>query len=65
MFCAAAKIVVVHSGEGSTSVLVIDISVMEMFSNEDETLTLKRKQTDGIVFFCGNTASVVRHFGFL
>ena len=56
MFCAAAKIVVVDSGESSTSVLVIDISVlfvMEMFSNENETLTLKRKQTDGIVFVAG------------
>ena len=56
MFCAAAKIVVVDSGEGSTSVLVIDISVlfvMEMFSNENETLTLKRKQTDENVFVAG------------
>ena len=67
MFCAAAKIVVVDSGEGSTSVLVIDISslfVMETFSNENETLTLQRKQTDGIVFVI-YTAKVVRHFGFL
>ena len=56
MFCAAAKIVVVDSREGSTFVLVIDISslfVMEMFSNENETLTLKHKQTDGIVFVTG------------
>ena len=68
MFCAAAKIVVVDSGESSTSVLVIDISslfVMEMFSNENETLTLKRKTDGWNCFCCGNTASVVRHFGFL
>ena len=53
MFCTAAKIVVVDSREGSTYVPVIDISslfVIEMFSNENETLTLKRKQTDGIGF---------------
>ena len=56
MFCTAAKIVVVDSGEGSTSAVVIDISllfVMEMFTNKNETLTLKRKQTNGIVFVAG------------
>ena len=49
-----------NSVEGSTSVVVIDISglfVMEMFSNENETLTLKRKQTDGIVFIAEHNIS--------